>query len=161
MRRADKGNQTESLAQCYLWSLVHWGRECHGCGLALQMAGGDKVMHGKELAAIPQSVYLQLSYTRWRQRLAQTQLLRCTAFYAQLNAFVRRSFFVSTSRKSSPHATKARVFDATTSIPKTCDGAIVRPAGKLLLHCLRQHRSFHIRILRFLLRELAIKIRSV
>jgi hypothetical protein len=44
------------------------------------------------------------------------------------------------------HALERRVFHRAASIAETGDRAVVRPASKLLLHCLRQHWSIDVRV---------------
>lgn len=43
---------------------------------------------------------------------------------------------------------KRRILDGPSGIAKSSNWTIVRPAGKLLLHCLGKHGSFYVRVRR-------------
>ena len=53
------------------------------------------------------------------------------------------------------------VLDTATSITQPSDRTVIRPSGKLLLHGLRQNRTFDIRIFRYFGCELLVEIGSI
>ena len=51
--------------------------------------------------------------------------------------------------------------DTATGVTQTLHGSVVRPASKLLLHCLTEHGSFHVAICGCLAGELFVEIGGV
>ncbi len=56
---------------------------------------------------------------------------------------------------------KGRVFHAAAGISEPCNGSVVTEPLELVLHGLRQHRAFDVRVLRGFRGELRVKVRGV